>query len=187
VANSRSTVFKGFWPILKQFVTSFLPNRALPHDCPRGAPPGQAVHLWFAITLADCKINNIAAMLPPLFWYNSCPCFDSLSCAWECWFASCGASEPPPRKSHAMSTTCRAEASASEAKNRPARQALLGRRTSGLVRMETIVDRGYTRDCGQVAPGRFPLVLAADLQGQDAGGEKTGVEGSSGFDLPDGR
>jgi hypothetical protein len=26
--------------------------------------------LWFAKTLADCEINNIAA-LPPLFCYNS--------------------------------------------------------------------------------------------------------------------
>jgi hypothetical protein len=52
--------------------------------------------------------------------------------------------------------------------------------------METIAARGYTRDCGPVAPGWFPLVLAADLKGQDAGGEKTDVEGSSGIDLPDG-
>ena len=97
-----------------------------------------------------------------------------------------GASEPPPRESRATSTTRRAEASASEAKSRPARQAFLGRRPSGLVRMETIVDRGYTRDCGPVAPGRFPVVLAADLQGQDAGGEKADVAGSSGIDIPDG-
>src|ERR1019366_2898517 len=86
------------------------------------------------------------------------------------------ASEPPPRESRATSTTCRAEAPASEAQNRP-RQTLLGRRPSGLVRMETIVNRGYTRDCGQVAPGRFPVVLAADLQGQDPGGEKTDLAG----------
>ena len=52
--------------------------------------------------------------------------------------------------------------------------------------METIADRGYTRDCRAVAPGRFPLVLAADLQGQDTGGKKTDVEGSSGIDLQDG-
>ena len=51
--------------------------------------------------------------------------------------------------------------------------------------MESIADRGYTRDCGQVAPGRFPPVLAADLQGQDPGGEKTDLAGSSGIDLPD--
>src|ERR1035437_7362727 len=96
-----------------------------------------------------------------------------------------GASEPPPRESRATSTTRRAEASASEAKSRPARQAFLGRRPSGLVRMETIVDRGYTRDGSALAPGRLPVVLAADLQGQDAGGEKTDLAGSSGIDIPD--
>jgi hypothetical protein len=39
------------------------------------------------------------------------------------------------------------------------------------------------RDCSPVAPGRFPLILAADLQGQGARGKKTDVEGSSGIDL----
>ena len=52
--------------------------------------------------------------------------------------------------------------------------------------METIADRGYTRDYSPVAPGRLSLVLAADLQGQDAGWEKTDVAGSSGIDLADG-
>ena len=33
--------------------------------------------VWFAKTLADCKINNIAATHPPLFCYNSWLCFDS--------------------------------------------------------------------------------------------------------------
>ena len=49
--------------------------------------------------------------------------------------------------------------------------------------METIADRSYTGDCSPVAPGRFPLILAADLQGQDEGGKKADVEGSSGIDL----
>ena len=31
---------------------------------------GRYLHLWFAKTLADFEINNIAA-LPPLFCYNS--------------------------------------------------------------------------------------------------------------------
>ena len=44
--------------------------------------------LWFAKTLADFEINDIAA-LPPLFCYNSSPCFDLSACASERWFASC--------------------------------------------------------------------------------------------------
>ena len=52
--------------------------------------------------------------------------------------------------------------------------------------METIADRGYSRDGSPVAPGRLPLVLATDLQSQDTGGKKTDVEGSSGIDLQDG-
>jgi len=46
--------------------------------------------LWFAKTLADCKITDIAGADSPLFCYNSWPCFDSLSCALERCFASCG-------------------------------------------------------------------------------------------------
>ena len=52
--------------------------------------------------------------------------------------------------------------------------------------METLADRGDTRDRSPVAPGRFPLVLAADLQGQEAGGKKTDTEEGSGIDLPSG-
>src|SRR5260221_13663155 len=37
-------------------------------------PPAES--LWFAKTLADFEINDIAA-LPPLFCYNSYLCFDS--------------------------------------------------------------------------------------------------------------
>jgi putative transposase len=44
--------------------------------------------LWFAKTLADFEINDIAA-LPPLFCYNSYPCFALSACASERWFASC--------------------------------------------------------------------------------------------------
>jgi tetratricopeptide (TPR) repeat protein len=44
--------------------------------------------VWFAKTLADFEINDLAA-LPPLFCYNSLPCFDSSACASERWFASC--------------------------------------------------------------------------------------------------
>jgi len=46
------------------------------------------IDLWFAKTLADFEINDIAA-LPPLFSYNSQPRFDSSTCASERWFASC--------------------------------------------------------------------------------------------------
>jgi len=52
--------------------------------------------------------------------------------------------------------------------------------------METIADRGDTRDRSLVALGWFPLVLAADLQGQEAGGEKPDTEGGQGIDLPNG-
>jgi hypothetical protein len=38
--------------------------------------------------------------------------------------------------------------------------------------METIADRRYTRDCCPVAPGRFPLVLAADLQARTQVGRR---------------
>jgi cystathionine gamma-synthase len=51
---------------------------------------GRFLPLWFAITPADCKINNIAAPLRLRFCYNSWPCFDSLSYPSEHWFASCG-------------------------------------------------------------------------------------------------
>jgi hypothetical protein len=50
----------------------------------------QSLGLLFAKTLADSKINNTSAALPPLFCYNSWPWFDSLSCPSERWFASCG-------------------------------------------------------------------------------------------------
>src|SRR5258706_3528229 len=43
--------------------------------------------LWFAKTLADFEINDIAA-LPPLLCYNSYLCFDSSACASERWFVS---------------------------------------------------------------------------------------------------
>ena len=45
-------------------------------------------YLWFAKTLADFEINDLAA-LPPLFCYNSYLCFDSSACASERWFVSC--------------------------------------------------------------------------------------------------
>jgi hypothetical protein len=44
--------------------------------------------LWFAKTLADFEINDIAA-LPPRLCYNSYLCFDSSACASERWFVSC--------------------------------------------------------------------------------------------------
>src|SRR5258708_9966535 len=44
--------------------------------------------VWFAKTLADFEINDIAA-LPPLLCYNSYLCFDSSACASERWFVCC--------------------------------------------------------------------------------------------------
>ena len=97
------------------------------------------------------------------------------------------ASELLTRESGAMSTTRRTEASASAAKIRPARQALLGRRPPILVRMATIPHCGHARNCGALAQGRIPFVLEADLQSQEAHRETTDVEGGSGIDFPDGR
>ena len=96
------------------------------------------------------------------------------------------ASEPLTRESGATSTTRRAEASASAAKIRPARQALLGRHSSILVRMAAVPHCGHARNGGALAQGRIPFVLEADLQSQEAHRETTDIEGSSGIDLPDG-
>lgn len=85
------------------------------------------------------------------------------------------------------STTRRTEASASAAKIKPARQALLGRRSSILVRMAAVSHCGHARNGGALAQGRIPFVLEADLQGQEAGRETTDVKGDSGIDLPNGR
>ena len=87
----------------------------------------------------------------------------------------------------ALRQQLRTEASASAAKIRPARQALLGRRSSILVRMATIPHCGHAGNRGALAQGRIPFVLEADLQGQGAGRETTDVEGDSGIDLPNGR
>src|SRR5258707_3486691 len=96
-------------------------------------------------------------------------------------------SEPVTRESGTTSTTRRPETSASAAKTRPVRQALLGRRSSILVRMTTIPHCGHARNGGALAQGRIPFVLEADLQGQEACRETTGGEGDSGIDLPNGR
>src|SRR6202048_3830099 len=95
-------------------------------------------------------------------------------------------SEPLTRESRATSTTRRPETSASAAKTRPARQALLGRHSSILVRMATIPHCGHAGNRGALAQGRIPFVLEADLQGQEARRETTDIEGSSGIDFPDG-
>src|SRR6202048_1526988 len=95
-------------------------------------------------------------------------------------------SEPPNRESRATSTTRRLETSTSAAKTRPARQALLGRHSSILVRMATIPHCGHAGNRGALAQGRIPLALEADLQSQEAHRETTDIEGSSGIDFPDG-
>ena len=81
----------------------------------------------------------------------------------------------------------RPETSTSAAKTRPARQALLGRHSSILVRMAEVPHCGHARNRGALAQGRIPFVLEADLQGQEARRETTDIEGSSGIDLPNGR
>src|SRR5260370_1990521 len=96
-------------------------------------------------------------------------------------------SESPTGESRTTSTTRRAEASASAAKTRPARQALLGRRPPILVRMSTIPHCGPAPNAGALTQGRIPLELEADLQSQEARRETTDIEGSSGIDFPDGR
>src|SRR5258708_7574503 len=97
------------------------------------------------------------------------------------------ASGPLTRESGAASTTRRPETSASAAKIRPARQALLGRRPPILVRMAAIPHCRHARNRGALAQGRIPSVLEADLQGQEARRKTTDVEGGSAIDLPDGR
>src|SRR6266581_3227804 len=90
----------------------------------------------------------------------------------------------PAGESLTTSTTRRTQASASAAKIRPARQALLGRRSSILVRMATIPHCGHAGNRGALAQGRIPFVLEADLQGPEARRrETTDVEGDSGIDL----
>src|SRR6266404_2717693 len=137
--------------------------------------------LWFAKTLADFEINDIAA-LPPLFCYNSYLCFDSSACASEHWFASCA------RVGASYSRIWRYvnNSSASAAKTTSARQGLLGRHSSILVRMATIPHCGHAGNRGALAQGRIPFVLEADLQGQEARRATTDIEGSSGIDLPNG-
>jgi len=53
-------------------------------------------------------------------------------------------------------------------------------------RMAAIPHCGHARNRGALAQGRIPLVLEADLQGQEARRKTTDVEGGSGIDLPDG-
>ena len=77
-------------------------------------------------------------------------------------------SEPLTRESGARSTTRGPETSASAAKTKPARQALLGRRPPILVRMATIPHRGHAGNRGALPQGRIPFVLEADFQGQEA-------------------
>jgi len=96
------------------------------------------------------------------------------------------ASEPLTRESGATSTTRRPETSTSAAKTRAARQALLGRHSSILVRMATIPHCSHAGNRGALAQGRIPFVLEADLQSQEARRETTDIEGSSGIDFPDG-
>src|SRR5260370_381701 len=91
-------------------------------------------------------------------------------------------SEPLTRESGATSTTRRLEASASAAKTRFARQALLGRHSSILVRMAAVPYCGHARNGGALAQGRIPFVLEADLQSQEAHRETTDIQGSSGSD-----
>jgi len=43
--------------------------------------------LSLAKTLADAELNDIAAAIPPAYYYNSWPCFNSSAGASELWFA----------------------------------------------------------------------------------------------------
>ena len=153
---------------------------------PAGLYGVQRLHVWFAKTLAEFEIIDLAAH-PPLFCYNSY----SHASIYRPVPRNAGsplarASEPLTRESGAASTTRRLETSASVAKTRPARQAPLGRRPPILVRMATIPHCGQARNGGALALGRIPFVLEADLKGQEARRETTDVEGGSGIDLPDG-
>jgi hypothetical protein len=113
--------------------------------------------LWFAKTLADFEINDIAA-LP----HCSVITLSHVS-IYRPVLRNTGSplarpSEPLTRESGATSTTRRPETSASAAKTRPARQALLGRRPPILVRMATIPHCGHARNRGALAQGWIPFV-----------------------------
>jgi hypothetical protein len=142
--------------------------------------------LWFAKTLADFEINDIAA-LPPRSVKTPSHVSIYRPVHRNTGSLLARASEPLTRESGATSTTRRPEASASAAETRPARKALLGRLSSILGRMATIPHRGHARNGRPLAQGRIPFVLEADLQGQEARRETTNVEGDSGTDLPNGR
>src|ERR1700757_2580723 len=123
--------------------------------------------LWFAKTLADCEINDIASsrqcsVITPSHVSIHLPVPRNAGSP------PGRPSEPVTRESGATSTTRRHEASAPAAKTRFARQALLGRLPAILVRMATIPDCGHARNRGALAQGRIPFVLEADFQSQEA-------------------
>ena len=73
---------------IAQLLRNLLRTSKLPGSPVRKASWCSNAALWFAKTLADFEVNNIAA-LRPLFCYNSQPCFDVSACASARWFASC--------------------------------------------------------------------------------------------------
>ena|ERR1700733_4698218 len=140
--------------------------------------PGSFGRLWLAKTLADFEINNIAAALPPGVLLQLLAMFRiHRPVPRNAGSFLARSSKSPTGESRTTSTTRRTEASASAAKVRPPRQALLGRRPSILVRMATIPHCGHARNRRALAQGRIPFVLEADLQGQEARWETTDVEG----------
>ena len=141
--------------------------------------------LWFAKTLSDCEINDIAA-LPPCSVITPSHVSIHRPVPRNAGSPLARASEPLTRESRATSTTRPPETSTSATKTRPARQVLLGRHSSILVRMATIPHCSHAGNRGALAQGRIPFVLEADLQGQEARLKTTDIEGSSGIDFPDG-
>src|ERR1700730_16343111 len=93
---------------------------------------------------------------------------------------------PAPGESGPPATTHGAEAQASQIQSRSLRQALLGRRSPVLVRLEAISHSCHAGDRGPLASCWVSHVLEPDLQSENASGEKETLPRSQRSDFPDG-
>src|ERR1700730_17541372 len=93
---------------------------------------------------------------------------------------------PAPAESGPPATTHGAEAQPSQIQTRSLRQALLGRRSLVLVRLEAISHSCHAGDRGPLGSCWFSHVLEPDLQSENASGEKETLPRSQRSDFPDG-